>query len=184
MDNGLNLRRILRLVALIGLPEPIAYRLLHYHSRRDTRSMLAREGERWKLSPQENVILRVHWADVPNVGRGPSASLFVLEEEVLRLDCFGGRQGHMHLNPMQQRYCSRLIARLFFPEGPRSEQVDRAAFELVTNYDAALKSNRLSYIRNFSIDRIALADAARQMKLLMQETLQAHDLGAPAEVDS
>ena len=118
--------------------------------------------------------LWVYWSDVPNVGRGPSASLFVLGEEVLRLDCFGGSEGHMHLNPEQQRFSGRVTARLYFQDGSRVEHVDRVAFELIANTDAALKSNGLSRVRNFPIDQNALADASNQMRHLMQELLERH----------
>ncbi len=164
----------LRRIALIVLPEPIFYRLLHYITRRRPITAFETASDRRKISPQEDVELWVYWSDVPNVGRGPTASLFVLREEVLRLECFGGSEGHMHLNPEQQRFSGHVTARLYFQDGSRVEHVDRAAFELIANTDAALKSNRLSRVRNFPIDQNALADASNQMRHLMQELLERH----------
>ncbi len=165
---------ILRRIALIMLPEPIFYRLLHYITRQRPRTALETASDRRKISPQEDVDLWVYWSDVPNVGRGPSASLSVLREEVLRLDCFGGSEGHMHLNLQQQRFSGRVGVRLYFQDGSRAEHVDRGAFELIANADAALKSNGLSRVRSFPIDQNALADASNQMRLLMQELLERH----------
>ena len=177
---------ILRRIALIMLPEPIFYRLLHYITRQRPRTARGTAFDRQKISPQEDVELWVYWSDVPNVGRGPSASLFVLREEVLRLDCFGGSEGHMHLNPEQQRLSGRVGVRLYFQDGSRAEHVDRAAFELIANTDAALKSNGLSRVRNFPIDQNTLADASNQMRHLMQELLERHpaDELADAHVSS
>lgn len=174
MRKAPSIQGVLRRIALIVLPEPIFFRLLHYITRQRPRTALETASDRRKISPQEDVELWVYWSDVPNVGRGPSASLFVLREEVLRLDCFGGSEGHMHLNPEQQRFSGRVTARLYFQDGSRAEHVDRVAFELIANTDAALKSNGLSRVRNFPIDQNALADASNQMRLLMQELLERH----------
>ncbi len=172
MRKAPSIQGVLRRIALIVLPEPTFYRLLHYITRQRPRTARETASDRRKISPQEDVELWVFWSDVPNVGRGPSASLFVLREEILRLDCFGGSEGHMHLNPKQQRFFGP--ARLYFQDGSRAEHVDRAAFELIANADAALKSNGLSRVRNFPIDQNALADASNQMRLLMQELLERH----------
>ncbi len=169
-----SIQGVLRRIALIVLPEPIFDRLLHYITRQRPRTALETASDRRKILPQEDVELWVYWSDVPNVGRGPSPSLSVLREEVLRLDCFGGSEGHMHLNPEQQRLSGRVGVRLYFQDGSRAEHVDRAAFELIANTDAALKSNGLSRVRNFPIDQNALADASNQMRLLMQELLERH----------
>ncbi len=174
MRKAPSIQGVLRRIALIVLPEPIFYRLLHYITRQRPRTALETASDRRKILPQEDVELWVYWSDVPNVGRGPSASLSVLREEVLRLDCFGGSEGHMHLNPEQQRLSGRVGVRLYFQDGSRAEHVDRAAFELIANADAALKSNGLSRVRNFPIDQNALADASNQMRHLMQELLERH----------
>ncbi len=165
-----SIRGVLREIALNVLPEPIFYRLLHYITRRRLPTALETASDRRKISPQEDVELWIYWRNAGYVRDGPSASLFVLREEVLRLDCYGGSLGHMHLNPRQQWP----YGTLYFQDGSRVEHVDRAAFELIANTDAALKSNRLSRVRNFPIDQNALADASNQMRLLMQELLERH----------
>ncbi len=175
MRKALSIQGVLRRIALIVLPEPVLYRIQHYIKRQRPRTAIETAetaSDRRKISPQQNVELWVYWSDVPNVGRGPTASLFVLREEVLRFDCFGGSRGHMHLNPEQQHYSGRDVARLYLQDGSRAEHTDRVAFELIANTDAALKSNRLSRVHNFPIDQSALADAANQMRLLMQELLE------------
>ncbi len=93
---------VLRRIGLIVLPEPIFYRLLHYITRQRPRTALETASDRRKISPQEDVELWIYWRNAAYVRYGPSASLFVLREEVLRLDCYGGSLGHMHLNPQQQ----------------------------------------------------------------------------------
>ncbi len=177
MRKALSIQGVLRRIALIVLPGPVLYRIQHYIKRQRPRTAIETAetaSDRRKISPQQNVELWVYWSDVPNVGRGPTASLFVLREEVLRLDCFGGSEGHMHLNPEQQWFFGRITARLFFQDGSRAEHVGRAAFELIANTDAALKFNILSRVRNFPIDQNALADASNQMRLLMQVLLERH----------
>ncbi len=167
-------RGVLRLIALNLLPEPILYRFLHSYTRERPRTALGTATDHRMMPLQDGVELWVYWSDVPNVGRGPSASLFVLREEILRLDCFSGNEGHMHLNPAQQRMSGRVAARLFFQDGSHAEHVDRAVFELIANSDAALKSNRLDRVRSFRIDEQALADASKQMRGYMMELLDRH----------
>lgn len=161
-------------IAFATLPEPVLYRLLHFIQLRRPRTSLDTASDHRKIALQQGVELWIYWSDVPSVGSGPSASLFVLREEVLRLDCFGGREGHMHLNPDQQRFNARVAARLYFPEGSRAEHIDRAVFEIIANTDAALKSNRLARVRKFSINQYALSNAARQIRFIMPELLRRH----------
>lgn len=174
MRKSRDIRGILIGIAHHAFPEPIFYRLLHHMRRQRPRTALSTASDHRRISLQQGVEICIYWSDVPNVGSGPSASLFVLREEILRLDCFGERNGHMHVNPEQQRFASRAPARLYFPESSRAEHIDRAVFEVLANTDAALKSNRLVHVRMFRIDRKALAHAAKQMRIVMRELLERH----------
>jgi hypothetical protein len=166
-----SITKIVRSIAMALLPEPILYELCHLRSRRKPRTDLPTASRHHRISPQAGVELWVYWSDVPGVGSGPSASLFVLNEEVFRLDCFGGTEGHMHLNPEQQIIVRRQTARIYFPDDHRAAQVNRAAFELATNSRAALLSNGLRRVRTFHLDERSLADAANQMHSYMNELL-------------
>ena len=119
--------------------------------------------------------LLVHWSDFPPIGSGPSASLYILEEEVMRLDCFGGEDGHMHFNPPQLTLVNRLDSnktpRIYFPPGSRQEHVDRAAFELKKNVVAALEMNLLPEIQNYRLDAHEVEAAAERMHGLMTNML-------------
>jgi hypothetical protein len=164
-------------LARLLLPQPVLYGLWHFNRRRKPRTELDNASDHRSICPQEGVRLEVYWADVRHVGRGPCVSLFVLLEEVMRLDCLGGNQGHMHINPDQ---VSLLVGwditpRYFFPPGSRRDHIDRAVFEITTNTVAALQSNQLARIRNFPLNRKSLADATLQMRAYMNELLERHD---------
>ncbi len=181
-------RLVLSRFAGKALPLALHYRLLHQIKRRRRTAAIEvheRASDLQRIEVQKGAELWVCWSDVPNVGRGPSASLVVLQEEVFRFDCFGGREGHMHLNPEQHWFDGQTTARLFFPEGSRAEQVDRAVFELVANTDAALQFNFVNGVRNFAIDQEALAEASVRMRHLLLERLNRHgveDLAVRATV--
>ena len=98
----LGLIELIKRLALLVLPQPILYRLWHLNRKRRPRTELDSAMDHRVIDVQTGVRLNVYWADVQNVGRGPGASLFVLLEEVMRIDCFGGNAGHMHINPVQQ----------------------------------------------------------------------------------
>jgi hypothetical protein len=158
------------------IPQPILYRLWHLNRRWRPRTSLDNASDHRVISPQPGVRLEVYWADVPNVGRGPCGSLFVLREEVMRFDCFGGNQGHMHINADQISLVVGwdITPRLFFQPGSRQSHIDRAVFEVRENTIAALQSNQLARVRKFPLDRNALADASLQMKKYMHELMEAH----------
>ncbi len=174
---ALRLRTILKILGASLLPPSILYRLWHADYRRRPRTDIDTASDLRVMTPQEGVRLEVYWSDVPNVGRGPSASLFVLEEEVVRLDCFGGNDGHMHINPEQVRIIlRRYTPRLYFPEGSREDHIERATFELATNTPSALKLNMLARVREFPIDMGKLAAAAGQMADEMNDLLVSHEV--------
>ncbi len=171
----MTIRSAVKILAYNILPEPIFYRLWHFSRRRNPRTERDTVFDHRVTTPQEGVHLEVCWSDVPNVGRGPSASLFVLREEVVRFDCFGGNAGHMHINPEQIQINLRsLVPRLYFPSGRHEDHIERAAFELATNTTAALKLNKIARIREFPIDTRKLAVAAGQMADDMYNLLVSH----------
>ena len=104
-------------------------------------------------------------------GAGPCASLFVLDEEVLRLDCFAGHTAHMHLNPVQLNLPLQwsITPRIAFPPGTMEAQIERASFELETNTKAVLQMNQLARIRQYPVKRSALTEAAKKMTSYMLE---------------
>ncbi len=174
---SLRFRTILEILGASLLPSPILYRLWHADCRRKPRTDYDTASDLRVTTPQEGVRLEVYWSDVPNVGRGPSASLLVLEEEVLRLDCFGGNEGHMHINPEQVRIIlTHYTPRLYFPEGSRKDQIERATFELAVNTACALKLNMLARVREFPIDMAKLAATAGPMAHQMNDLLVSHEV--------
>ncbi len=173
----MTLKSTIKFLASSLLPQPILYRLWHINCRRKPRTKLDTAFDLRVTTPQEGVRLEVYWSDVPNVGRGPSASLFVLDEEVIRIDCFGGNDGHMHINPEQVRIILRHYPpRLYFPEGSREDHIERATFELATNTPSALKLNMLARVREFPIHMGKLAAAAGQMADEMNDLLVSHEV--------
>ncbi len=122
------------------------------------------------------------------LGPGPSASLYVLGDEVLRLDCFGdsGLGGHAHINPRQVETDSFKPARLYFPKGDHRQHIDRATFEMTRNVPAALAMNRDPFVRRVKIDEARLLDAAEEMRSTMLEALNRHrdELGIESGVEN
>ncbi len=161
-------------IVRIGLPEPFRFWFYYRFRRGKPQETLDWMSDQRLIRPQKDVELWVYWYDMPSKVRGPAASLYVLGEEVLRLNCFQGNKAHMHLNPRQQEFAMRVAARLFFPDGSPAERVERAAFELRANTDAALKSNRIGRVRDFRIDSQALMAASNAMRAYMMELLDRH----------
>lgn len=167
------------------LPQPVVYELWHQWSKRHPRTSLDTATHNKVFHPQKGVTLEVYWSDVPNVGWGPSASLFVLGEEVLRVDCFGNGDGHMHLNPAQTDIFGWAgISRMRFPPGQILRQIDRGAFELARNASAAALLNMLGRVRKFRFDQVALESVAEEMREYMCELTERHEARAYRSVSS
>ena len=165
-------------VALFVLPQPLLYELWHKKSLKHRRPEEDDAKGNRIICPQDGVKLEIYWSEVPNVGCGPSASLFVLDEEVLRLDCFGDEDGHMHMNPLQLHVFGwSNISRIRFSPRPVLEQIERGAFELRRNAGAATALNMLRRVRDFSLDPNALNAAAQEMAKHMR-ALTEQNLGA------
>lgn len=146
-------------------PGGIVDELTHRRSQRERREN--RDDGAWDLSWIDVTPfcrIAVFWSVVPGVGSGPSASVYVHESEVMRLDCFGGNEGHMHLNPAQvQALRPARDPRVYFEPGDRTTHVQRAQFELSTNLPAALAANRLRRVNRAEIPTEAVTAAASTM---------------------
>ncbi|NNF04124.1 MAG: hypothetical protein HKN17_06630 [Rhodothermales bacterium] len=77
----------------------------------------------------ENARLDVYWKHL-EIGLGPAVSVVIRGEEILRIDCFGVDDGHMHTAVFMPGSGE---SRLYFPENTRREQIDRAVFEIARN---------------------------------------------------
>jgi hypothetical protein len=160
----------LKQIAFQILPAGLAYRLWHLNTRRKPRYLRNDITDCHEIGVQACAQLYVGWADVPGGGGGPAASLYVHDEEVVRIDCFGDDHGHMHFNPEQ----NKLILKhgspgIHFQAGNCEEHIKRAVFELTTNTQATLLSNKLSRVRNFVFEDQYLSAAAAEMANTMRE---------------
>ena len=166
---------VLKRLSLVVVPPEFLYRFWHWRRKGMPRTEDGTSEDLRSIAVQDGVCLDVYWT-VVDQGAGPCASLFVLEEEVLRLDCFAGNQAHMHLNPVQLNLPLpwEITPRIAFPPGDAQAQINRAAFELETNTVTALQMNQLARLREFRIEREALAQAAKQMKSYMLELVARH----------
>lgn len=118
-----------------------------------------------------DVCLDVYWREDPE-GRGPACSLYARGLEVLRLDAFGGDQGHLHVNA-----APGLDKRWYFQPGSVEEHVERAAFEIATNVNAILKLHREPSVERLWVDRERLREVASQARNLMLELVRQHQRG-------
>ena len=166
----------LKRLSLTVIPPELLYRLWHRRRKGMPRTEDGTTEELRSFAVQDGVSLDVYWTVVAQ-GAGPCAALFVLEEEVLRLDCFAGNTAHMHLNPVQLNLPLpwSVTPRIAFPPGNMETQIERATFELETNTKAALQMNQLARFRKFPIKRAALVEAAEQMKSYMLELAARHN---------
>lgn len=135
----------------------------------DVRSHAIREGIR----------LDVYWLGGA-AGPGPCASLVVLGDEVLRLDCIGPGRGHMHINMKQTRgFHNGGLARLYYREQAIGEQIERACFELEHNLLYALQTNAAARVRRVRLTDAERATCLRFMRDEMQELLERHRAALP-----
>ena len=99
------LRRRIRRIAWAGakrcLPMPLLYEIWSRNTARHWRTDLATATDVRAFDAGPGVRILAYWSDVPRVGKGPSASVYVREEEVFRVDVFGNDQATMHVNPDQ-----------------------------------------------------------------------------------
>lgn len=107
---------------------------------------------------QDDVWVDVYWRD-DSAGRGPCASLYVRELELLRCDCFDGDQGHCHVNFEQNR-----AQRWYYPPGSVRQHIEQSAFDLGKNVPFCLRSHLDPSIQSLRIDAARLQDVARQAR--------------------
>ncbi len=123
---------------------------------------------------QEDVDLEVGWLKA-EAGEGPAASLYILSEEVLRLDCLGGDRGHMHFNMREAMITpGGGSTRIYFEPGTMADHIERAVFHLKKNSDYGIGLNPDTRIRKIVLDRDRLAVAAEWMRQTMTEIRKRH----------
>ncbi len=123
---------------------------------------------------QEDVDLEVGWCKA-EAGEGPAASLYILSEEVFRLDCFGGDRGHMHFNMREATIVpGGGSTRIYFEPGTMADHIERAVFHLKKNSDYGIGLNPDTRIRKVVLDRDRLAVAAEWMRQTMTELRKRH----------
>jgi hypothetical protein len=142
----------------------------YYSTRNDLQTISICEGAR----------LEVYWKKQKG-GIFPAVSFFILDEEILRIDCSGKDTGHMHA-------CFFLPSedenRIFLPEDTMKAQVDRAHFELCRNfryYQARVPNPK---IRAFKIDSGRMTEVSEQARAIMTGFLQAKSVLNEVEVSS
>lgn len=115
--------------------------------------------------------LRVHGGKVGVMG--PRIRLVVHDEVVLRLDCFGGKHGHWHINPDQVKMLGGM-SRLAYPEGTHTEHLEQALFDLEHNAGSAILMNRVPRVRRYPLDEARLAEVARSVRSGVLELIEEH----------
>ena len=112
---------------------------------------------------QDNVLLQVYWRDDVG-GRGPAASIYVHDDEIMRFDCFGGDNGHCHINLRQTRG-----RRWMYPEGSFQDHIQQSLFDLRTNLTFCLNTHQDAHIQEVHIPQKSLDEAARKMEIHLLE---------------
>ena len=118
---------------------------------------------------QDNVRLESYWRDDAG-GRGPAASLFVYDDEIMRFDCFGGDNGHCHFNLRQTRG-----RRWMYPDGSFQDHIQQSLFDLRTNLNFCLQTHQDERVQELQIEQGILEQAIPQMEahlLVLAEKLQ------------
>lgn len=120
--------------------------------------------------------LDVYWKDL-DIGTGPAVSLVVRGEELLRIDCFGPDDGHMHAAFFMPAGGE---GRLYFPENTREEQIDRAVFEITRNLRYYLDRAVDPKVRETRLDPERVDAAAQEARRIMTGFLE--NVPTPAAV--
>lgn len=112
---------------------------------------------------QEDAYLVVYWKEAYWKGGtvvGPGASLYVLQNEILRFDCAVEGRGHYHSLPclIDKR------DRIFFEENTVEDQINRSVRELTTNVAEHLSKHFRRSLRCFHLDAERLAEVGEKMR--------------------
>lgn len=92
----------------------------------------------------DQLSLLVYWK-VLKIGKGPAVVLKACDQEVLKFDCFGEKDGHYHIAPQYD-------FRIYFFEKTVADQIDRTVAEL--------KVNGLRYLKLHPDPKIRALDPA------------------------
>lgn len=106
---------------------------------------------------QDSVKLQVYWRDDAG-GRGPAASIYIYDDEIMRFDCFGGNNGHCHFNLRQTRG-----RRWMYPIGSFQDHIQQSLFDLRKNLSFCILTHQDERIRNTQISQESLELAAGKM---------------------
>lgn len=161
MKHGPRLRITRRLLRRV-LPYPLHVFLIKPRPDLATRARVRRDVVRLEISG--GAFLELYWKEV-ELGCGPAVILNVCAREVLRFDCFGHPGGHYHAQVMGWR--RRGASRLQLPETTRESQIERALFELRTNYRWYLDHHPLYRIRHARIDGERMSEATEQARCIL-----------------
>ncbi|MCY4401010.1 MAG: hypothetical protein OXD54_00365 [Candidatus Poribacteria bacterium] len=112
---------------------------------------------------QDNVLLQAYWRDDVG-GRGPAASLYVYDDEIMRFDCFGDDNGHCHFNLRQTRG-----RRWMYPKGSFQDHIQQSLFDLRTNLNFCLQTHQDQRIQEMRIAQDGLENAAQKMETYLLE---------------
>ncbi len=107
---------------------------------------------------QDNVRLEVYWRDDAG-GRGPAASLYVYDDEIMRFDCFGSDNGHCHFNLRQTRG-----RRWMYPAGSFRDHIQQSLFDLRTNLTFCLQTHQDERVQSVEVAQEKLEHVSRQME--------------------
>lgn len=107
---------------------------------------------------QDNVRLEVYWRDDAG-GRGPAASLYVYDDEIMRFDCFGSDNGHCHFNLRQTRG-----RRWMYPVGSFRDHIQQSLFDLRTNLTFCLQTHQDERVQSVEVAQEKLEHVSRQME--------------------
>ena len=131
------------------------------------------EVESYQITP--HVKLDVYWLELPHAS-GPAASFYVHDDEVMRLDCLGEAQGHLHINMKQLRaISSKETPRFFFFGQTHREQIDEAAHHLGRNLEFCLQTNLDRKVRSFQPDKVVMAEAIEFLRFRMAALLEQNE---------
>lgn len=107
--------------------------------------------------------LDIFWKHL-DIGYGPAVSVVIHGEEILRVDCFGPDDGHMHVAFFMP---DEGTSRLYFPENTRAEQIDRGLFEINRNLRYYLDRAVNARIRATRLDPARIEEAAAEAGRIM-----------------
>jgi hypothetical protein len=93
---------------------------------------------------------------------GPGVSLYVLENEILRFDCFGAGRGHYHSLPCLAPFPG--TERIEFGADTVETQVSRCVEEISMNHAAHLAGHFRRCIREFRFEQTRLDAAAAEAR--------------------